>query len=91
MSKQDDIDRVWDIIEKVGVCMLTTQFAGGLRARPLEARPDRDADLFDDIPDAADVVLLAHVKPARLGRSAVSHRQASLALQPRLARRPPFA
>ena len=32
-------DRVWDIIEKVGVCMLTTQFPKGLRARPLEARP----------------------------------------------------
>ena len=31
-------DRVWDIIEKVGVCMLTTRFAGGLRARPVEAR-----------------------------------------------------
>ena len=43
MAKQSKIDRVWDIIEKVGVCMLTTQFAGGLRARPLEARPDRDA------------------------------------------------
>jgi general stress protein 26 len=43
MTRQDNIDRVWDIIEKVGVCMLTTQFAGGLRARPLEARPDRDA------------------------------------------------
>jgi general stress protein 26 len=28
------IDRVWDIIEKAGVAMLTTQFAGGLRARP---------------------------------------------------------
>jgi len=26
-------DRVWDIIEKVGVCMLTTQVAGRLRAR----------------------------------------------------------
>src|SRR5712671_276905 len=43
MAAQGRIDRVWDIIEKVGVCMLTTQFAGGLRARPLEARPDRDA------------------------------------------------
>ena len=39
-------DRVWDIIEKVGVCMLTTRFAGGLRARPVEARPDRDAGLI---------------------------------------------
>jgi general stress protein 26 len=43
MRKKDDIDRVWDIIEKVSVCMLTTTFAGGLRARPLEARPDRYA------------------------------------------------
>jgi hypothetical protein len=34
MSNKDSIDRVWDIIEKVGVCMLTTQFAAGLRARP---------------------------------------------------------
>jgi len=39
-------DRVWDIIEKVGVGMLTTQFAAGLRARPLEARPDRGAGII---------------------------------------------
>jgi hypothetical protein len=43
---EDNIDRVWDIIQKVGVTMLTTQFAGGLRARPLEARPERDAGLM---------------------------------------------
>jgi hypothetical protein len=42
MNKIDSTDRVWDIIEKLGVCMLTTQFVGGLRARPLEARPDRN-------------------------------------------------
>lgn len=36
MNNKGDIDRVWDIVEKVGVCMLTTQFAGGLRARPLK-------------------------------------------------------
>jgi general stress protein 26 len=51
MSKKNHIDRVWDIIEKVGVCMLTTQFAGGLRARPLEARPDRDAGLIFFVTD----------------------------------------
>jgi general stress protein 26 len=51
MSKKDNIGRVWDIIEKVGVCMLTTQFAGGLRARPLEARPDRDAGLIFFVTD----------------------------------------
>src|SRR5450759_3874877 len=51
MSKKDNIDRVWDIIEKVSVCMLTTQFVGGLRARPLEARPDRDAGLMFFVTD----------------------------------------
>jgi general stress protein 26 len=38
-----DIARVWDIIEKNSIGMLTTQFGGGLRARPLQARPDREA------------------------------------------------
>jgi len=51
MSKNDNIGRVWDIIEKVGVCMLTTQFGGGLRARPVEARPDRDAGLIFFVTD----------------------------------------
>ena len=50
MHRNDDpranIDRVWAIIEKVGVAMLTTQSPGGLRARPLEARPDRAAGLI---------------------------------------------
>jgi len=46
MADQDHLDRVWDIIERVGVCMFTTCFAGGLRARPLEARPDRGAGLI---------------------------------------------
>jgi general stress protein 26 len=44
MSDQCDVDRVWEIIDKVGVCMLTTRFEGGLRARPLEARPDRSSN-----------------------------------------------
>jgi general stress protein 26 len=51
MSKDDSIDRVWEIIEKAGVCMLTTRSAGGLRARPLEARPDRDAGLIFFVTD----------------------------------------
>ena len=46
MTKQNDISRVWDIIEKTRVGMLTTRFAGGLRARPLEARADRDAGII---------------------------------------------
>ncbi len=46
MTKQNHISRVWDIIEKAPVGMLTTRFAGGLRARPLEARADRDAGII---------------------------------------------
>jgi general stress protein 26 len=44
-------ERAWDLVEKVGVCMLTTRFAGGLRARPLEARPDRAAGLIFFVTD----------------------------------------
>src|SRR4029077_16764958 len=46
MPEQDDIERVWDIVEKVGVGMLTTRFPGGLRSRPVEPRLDRDAGLI---------------------------------------------
>src|ERR1022692_2003184 len=54
MTEQNHLCRVWDIIEKVGVCMLTTQFAGGLRARPIEARTDPDVGLvFIDPKDKA--------------------------------------
>jgi general stress protein 26 len=52
MSTGSNTDRVWDIIEQVGVCMLTTHFDGGLRARPLEARPERDAGLIWFVTDA---------------------------------------
>jgi|SRR6185369_7647200 len=44
-------ERIWDILEKTGVGMLTTQFGGGMRARPLEARPDRDAGLIQFVTD----------------------------------------
>jgi general stress protein 26 len=46
MAGQSALDRVWDIVEKVGVCMFTTRSGGGLRARPLEARPERVAGLI---------------------------------------------
>jgi general stress protein 26 len=46
MTEQPSIERVWEIIERVGVGMLTTHGTEGLRARPLEARPDRQAGLI---------------------------------------------
>ena len=41
MALKNPTDRVWDIVEKICVGMLTTRFDEGLRARPVEARPDR--------------------------------------------------
>jgi general stress protein 26 len=44
--------RVWDILEKSSVGMLTTHGAQGLRARPLDARPDRNAGVIQFVTDA---------------------------------------
>jgi general stress protein 26 len=75
MAKDDErhIGRVWDIIEKAGICMMVTRFAGGLRARPLEARPERDTEtiwfltdvrgLKDDEVEANPDVCLTFVYP----------------------------
>src|SRR5580658_1378406 len=46
MSNDPHFDRVWQVIERVGVCMLTTHGANGFRARPTEPRPDRAAGLI---------------------------------------------
>jgi general stress protein 26 len=47
----DHEQRVWDILEKSSIGMLTTRFGGGLRARPLDARPDRKASAIFFITD----------------------------------------
>ena len=51
MAAQADIERVWDIIEQAGVGMLTTQFSGGLRARPIEPRLDREEGVIRFVTD----------------------------------------
>ena len=43
--------RVWDILEKTSVGMFTTHCPAGLRARPLEARPDREAKVIQFVTD----------------------------------------
>lgn len=42
MANQDDIERIWKILDGNSIGMLTTAFAGGLRSRPLDARPDKN-------------------------------------------------
>lgn len=68
-SHREQVDRAWDVVARVGVCMMTTAYAQGLRARPLEARPDRAAGLIwfvtdvrgakdDEIADTPEVCLI---------------------------------
>ncbi len=52
MSTGAQIDRVWQIVEKVSVSMLTTHPAAGLRARPVEVRPERAQGLMFVLTDA---------------------------------------
>jgi general stress protein 26 len=51
MNEQNNLERIWDIIESIGVCMLTTQAGGRLRARPVEPRPDRKSGLIFIVTD----------------------------------------
>jgi general stress protein 26 len=57
MSNQSSVDRIWDIVENAGVCMLATQCAGRLRARPMEPRPDRKRGLIFAVTDARSAKL----------------------------------
>jgi general stress protein 26 len=92
----NNLERVWDIIEKAGVGMLTTRFAGGLRARPLEPRPDREAGLIffltdaraskDDEIEAAHDVGLVLIDPANKAYLSITAR-ADVLDDPVLARR----
>ena len=51
MSQKDDHSRIWDVIERVKFAMLTTHFADGLRARPVEPRTERAAGVIWIITD----------------------------------------
>ena len=68
MTNEADIDRVWEIMEDVAVCMVTTHAGGRMRARPMHAIPDRDEGIIyfvtdtrgakdDEIAAAPDVCL----------------------------------
>lgn len=36
-TNEDDNSKVWDLAEKIGFCMLTTQSGKDLKARPMSA------------------------------------------------------
>ena len=47
-EQQDDIERVWALMKKIGFCMLSTREGGAIRSRPMAAHivPDEHAVYF---------------------------------------------
>ncbi|MGV1760390.1 pyridoxamine 5'-phosphate oxidase family protein [Rhizobium sp. A22-96] len=52
-DKSDDTGRVWDLVDKIGFCMLTTKTNGDLRARPMAAHAERIENAIYFLTDAA--------------------------------------
>jgi general stress protein 26 len=42
MTTESDIERVWEIMDDVAVCMVATHAGGRMRSRPMHAIPDYD-------------------------------------------------
>jgi general stress protein 26 len=68
ISRDSQIDHVWNLADKIGACMLVTISGHGMRARPMHALPDREAGCLwfitdqhgakdDEIKAAPDVCL----------------------------------
>jgi len=51
--EEDQISTVWDLAEKIGFCMLTTQSGSDLRARPMSAYSERIDNAFYFLTDVA--------------------------------------
>jgi len=56
MSHTSDQDRVWNLMEKISLCMLVTHDGAGdeLRARPMSAHVARDEEAIFFLADARD-------------------------------------
>jgi general stress protein 26 len=48
---ETDLDRVWEIMEDISVCMVTTHAGGRMRSRPMHAIPDREENAVYFITD----------------------------------------
>src|SRR6266436_819918 len=52
MAGDSDADRVWELMDKISTCMLTTHDGDHLRSRPMEAFVRRDEDAVYFLGDA---------------------------------------
>lgn len=53
MSHADDTAKIWDIIETIDICMLTTSTGGSLRARPMSSHAERKTHNIFFLTDAS--------------------------------------
>jgi general stress protein 26 len=62
---EHDIQKVWDLADKIGFCMLTTQTGTDLRARPMSAYTERLENAFyflTDVTSHKDDEIAQHPK-----------------------------
>jgi general stress protein 26 len=52
-DREDDISKVWALVDKIGFCMLTTQTGHDLRARPMSAYAERIENAIYFLTDVA--------------------------------------
>jgi hypothetical protein len=45
-DEQAQVDRIWQVIEKAGVCMMAVHFADGIRVRPMVTLPAREENVI---------------------------------------------
>ena len=51
-DKDDDVQRVWDLMEKIGFCMLITREGEGMRARPMSPHMEQIENAIYFLTDA---------------------------------------
>lgn len=49
---EQNLERVWELIEKIPICMLSTWTGTELRSRPMDARPRRKENMIYFLTDA---------------------------------------
>lgn len=53
MANESDLERVWALMKKIGFCMLSTHDGEDIRARPMAAHLDREANAIYFLTDEA--------------------------------------
>ena len=91
-----DVERVWKLIDDIGVCMLASHDGDMIRARPLAARPHRESSLVyfltsarghkDDEIEADNSVCLCFAKPGSIQYLVVTGRARILNDRPLITR-----